>query len=158
IIIWDEPEQIRSAAERAWVRLEQTPMQGSERIYFRFEELQSEVAPLTVLEVRELGLLASQSDLHIPTRPAQAFHGAMKVAISEARTLVESGNRVVLFAASTGEVERLADILNEYGIAYQLGLDESGQTPEYLAERAYFAGSVASTFLVKGAVPRGVFL
>src|SRR5439155_5763356 len=79
-------------------------------------------------------------------------------AISEARTLIESGNRVVFFAPSNGEIERLADILNEYGMAYQLGIEPSGQTPEYLAERAYFAGSVAATFLVKGAVPRGVFL
>ena len=68
------------------------------------------------------------------------------------------GLLLVFFAASTGEIERLADILNEYGTAYQLGLAQSGETPEYLAERAYFAGSVASTFLVKGAVPRGVFL
>src|SRR5437762_4363752 len=108
--------------------------------------------------MRQLALLASQSDLHIATRPAQVFHGNMKVAIAEARTLVEAGNRVVFFAASTGEIERLADILNEYGTPYQLGLDQSVDTPEYLAERAYLAGSVAATFLVKGAVRRGAFL
>src|SRR5260221_3990162 len=39
-----------------------------------------------------------------------------------------------------------------------MGIDQSGETPEYLAERAYFAGSVAATFLVKGGVARGVFL
>ena len=71
---------------------------------------------------------------------------------------MEAGNRVVFFAASTGEIERLADILNEYGTPYQLGLDQSVDTPEYLAERAYLAGSVAATFLVKGAVRRGAFL
>ena len=70
-----------------------------------------------------------------------AFHGNMQVAIAEARTLVEAGNRVAFFAASTGEVERLADILNEYGVPYQLGLDQSETTPGYLAERAYMAGS-----------------
>ncbi len=158
ILIWDEPEQVRSAAERSWLRLAQIPMDAAGKIYFRWEETQAEAAPLTTLELRELAMLTSQSDLHISTRPAQSFHGAMKVAVSEAKGLVEEGNRVVLFAASTGEVERLADILNEYGVAYQLGLEQSGQTPEYLAERAYFAGSVASTFLLKGAVPRGVFL
>jgi transcription-repair coupling factor (superfamily II helicase) len=82
----------------------------------------------------------------------------MKIAIAEARTLVEAGNRVVFFATSTGEIERLADILNEYGTAYQLGIEQSVGTSEYLAERAYFAGSAAATFLVKGAVRRGVFL
>ena len=163
LIVWDEPEQIRSAVERFWVRLEQTrpdrpdaPAAG--RIYFRWEELTDEASRFTTLHLRELGLLAGPADLHIATRPAQSFHGNMKVAISEAKTLVEAGNRVAMFAASTGEIERLADILNEYGMAYQLAIDQSGETPEYLAERAYFAGSVASAFLVKGAVPRGCFL
>jgi len=156
IVIWDEPEQVRSAAERSWLRLAQT--QSADRIYFTWEELQATAANLTVLEMRELALLASASDLHIAARPVQSFHGNMKVAIAEARTLVESGNRVVFFAASNGEIERLADILNEYGTPYQMGIDQSGETPEYLAERAYFAGSVASTFLIKGAVARGVFL
>ena len=158
IVIWDEPEQVHAAAERSWIRLEQTPNQAAEKIYFRWEELQSEVSRLTMLEMRELGLLTGESDLHISTRPAQSFQGNMKVAIAEARTLVEAGNRVVFFAASNGEIERLADILNEYGTAYQLGLDQSVQAPEYLAERAYLAGSVAATFLVKGAVRRGSFL
>src|SRR5437660_4811600 len=156
IVIWDEPEQVRSAAERSWMRLAQT--QAADRIYFSWDELQAEAANLTVLEMRELAVLASLSDLHIAARPVQSFHGNMKVAISEARTLVESGHRVVFFAASNGEIERLADILDEYGTPYQMGIDQSGETPEYLAERAYFAGSVAATFLVKGGVARGVFL
>ncbi len=50
------------------------------------------------------------------------------------------GNRVAFFASSTGEVERVADILNEYGVPYQLGLEQIDSTPAYLAERAYMAG------------------
>ena len=79
----------------------------------------------------------------------------MQVAIAEARNLVEAGNRVAFFASSTGEVERVADILNEYGVAYQLGLEQSDSTPAYLAERAYMAGSVANIYLVKGQIRRG---
>ena len=44
----------------------------------------------------------------------------MPVAIAEARNLVEAGSRVAFFADSTGEVERVADIFNEYGVPYQL--------------------------------------
>ena len=84
-----------------------------------------------------------------------AFHGNMQVAIAEARTLVEGGNRVAFFASSTGEVERVADILNEYGMPYQLGLEQFDSTPAYLAERAYMAGAVASIYLVKGLVRHG---
>jgi len=79
----------------------------------------------------------------------------MRVAIAEARTLVESGNRVAFFASSTGEVERVADILNEYTIPYQLGLEQFDSTPAYLAERAYLAGSVASIYVVKGLIRHG---
>ena len=84
-----------------------------------------------------------------------SFHGNMQVAIAEARTLVESGHRVAFFASSNGEVERMADILNEYGVPYQLGLEQFDSPPAYLAERAYMAGSNASIYVVKGLVRHG---
>jgi transcription-repair coupling factor (superfamily II helicase) len=162
IVLWDEPEQIRGAAERYWKRLEQierSPAYDPERIYFRWEELgrQAASAPQVALSELEIasGVGGQESGFHIPTRPSLAFHGNMRVAVAEARTLVEAGNRVAFFASSTGEVERVADILNEYGIAYQLGLDQSGSTPAYLAERAYMAGAVASVYLIKGRIRRG---
>ena len=93
---------------------------------------------------------------YIPTRPSLAFHGNMPVAIAEARNLAEAGSRVAFFGESTGAVERVADIFNEYGVPYQLGLEQSESTPEYLAGRAYMAGVVASIYLIRGAVRRGV--
>ena len=114
--------------------------------------------PAVELKELEIGIGRRDASIHIPTRPGLAFHGNVQVAIAEARTLVEAGNRVAFFASSTGEVERLADIFNEYTIPYQLGLEQSESTPAYLAERAYMAGSVASIYLVKGLRParRGV--
>jgi hypothetical protein len=58
-----------------------------------------------------------------------SFHGNMQVAIAEARTLVESGNRVAFFASSNGEVERMADILNEYGVPTSWGWSNSTPHP-----------------------------
>src|SRR6185503_15962494 len=156
IVILDEPEQIRDAEERLWKRLE-NPERPSpcppEKVFFRWDELGATHKDATRLELRELEI--GEQSLHLPTRPSMAFHGNMQVAIAEARGLVESGSRVAFFAASTGEVERLADIFNEYGIAYQLGMDQSDPTPQYLAERAYLAGSVASVYLIRGGVERG---
>ncbi|MGH9658956.1 MAG: transcription-repair coupling factor, partial [Bryobacteraceae bacterium] len=151
LVVWDEPEAVRSAAERLWKRF------GAPAglAWLEWEEFDRLAAAHTSVAMRELALDAGPAS-HIATRPSMAFHGNMAVAISEARALVEAGSRVVFFALSTGEVERLADVLNEYGVPYQLGLDPSETTPEYLAERAWFAGSVASTFVVKGAVRRGV--
>ena len=85
-----------------------------------------------------------------------AFHGNIQAAIAEARNLVERGYRVVFFARSSGELERLADIFQEYAVPFQLGLDPADATRPYLAERSYVAGTAASTFLVKGLVRRGV--
>ena len=82
---------------------------------------------------------------HISTRPTMSFRGNMQVAIAEARTLVEGGNRVAFFASSNGELERVADILNEYGVPYQLGLEQFDSPPAYLAERAYIVELARST-------------
>ena len=54
--------------------------------------------------------------------------------------MVEQGYRVVFFAPSTGELERLADIFQEYSVPFQLGLSSADSTPQYLMERAYLAG------------------
>jgi transcription-repair coupling factor (superfamily II helicase) len=156
VLLWDEPEAVRSAAQRHWKRLEQVEKSGAfdpDRIYFRPEDLERQVGHCAQVALKELEL--GPEGLHIPTRPSMSFHGNMQVAIAEARTLAEAGSRVAFFASSTGEVERVADILNEYGLPYQLGLEQSDSTPAYLAERAYMAGSVASIYLVKGRIRRG---
>jgi transcription-repair coupling factor (superfamily II helicase) len=159
VVLWDEPEQVRGATERFWKRLEQierSPAYDPDSIYFRWEDLERQAGGGAQVALRELEIGWSQeADSHIATRPSMAFHGNMQVAIAEARTLVESGNRVAFFASSTGEVERVADILNEYRMPYQLGLEQFDSTPAYLAERAYLAGSVASIYVVKGLIRHG---
>jgi transcription-repair coupling factor (superfamily II helicase) len=161
IVLWDEPEQVRGAAERFWTRLEQikpSPAYDPDRVFFRWEELERQAARAPRIALKELDIGWSQDGgeaLHISTRPSVKFHGNMQVAIAEARTLVEAGNRVAFLASSTGEVERVADILNEYSIPYQLGLEQFDSTPAYLAERAYMAGSVASIYLIKGQLGHG---
>ncbi len=159
LVIWDEPQQVRGAAERLWKRLDQperSPAYDPDRIYFRWEEMERQVAGQSQVSFQELEIgWGEAGSFHIATRPSLTFHGNMQVAIAEARTLVESGNRVAFFAASTGEVERVADILNEYGVPYQLGLEQFESTPAYLAERAYLSGSVASIYLIKGLIRHG---
>ena len=162
VLVWDEPEQIAGAAERVWKRLDEPERPhpvAPEKNFFRWEELASEREGRSEISLRELELITSAGarPLHIATRPAMAFHNNMQVAVGESRSIVENGGRVVFFAASTGELERLADILQEYRVPFQLGLDSTDSTPQYLAERAYMAGAVGSTYLVKGAVRRGSF-
>ncbi|HKE25524.1 MAG TPA: transcription-repair coupling factor [Bryobacteraceae bacterium] len=159
LVVWDEPEQVRGAAERLWKRLEQierSPAYDADRIYFRWEDLERQASGSSTVALKELEIgWGEEGSYHIATHPSLTFHGNMQVAIAEARTLVENGKRVAFFGASTGEVERVADILNEYRVPYQLGLEQFESTPAYLAERAYLAGSVASIYLVKGLIRHG---
>jgi len=157
VVVWDEPEQVQSAAKRLWTRLEQielSPAYDPDKVFFRPEAL---AVPQVSLQQLDIAWSPSgeSTSFHIATRPSMAFHGNMKVAVAEARTLVEEGRKVAFFASATGEVERLADILNEYAVPYQLGLEQFESTPAYLAERTYMSGASASIFLVKGQIAHG---
>ena len=121
IVVLDEPEQLRAAAERLWKRLEQNKTvpdlsapnffdwRNSRRLWRR--------APSGTPRAGSEG-----GTPHIATRPSMAFHGNMQVAVAEAKTMVEQGYRVAFFAPTNGELERLADILREYSVPFQLGL------------------------------------
>ena len=165
LIILDEPAAIQSAADRLWQRLENPDRPAPiapEANFARWEELAATLENRTRISVQELELLDSAAEpaehLHIPTRPSLTFQGNMPVAVAEARNLIQAGNRVAFFAASTGELERLADVLQEYAVPYQLGLESSSGARASLAERAYHAGAVSSAYLMKGRVRRGAVL
>jgi transcription-repair coupling factor (superfamily II helicase) len=158
IVVLDEPENLATASDRLWKRLDNPEKPGridAGASFYRWPELGGQLERLTELNIRELELGASsQTSLHIPARPSMTFHGAMQVAVAEARSLIERGNRVAFFAPSMGELERLADILQEYSIPFQLGIEPGGTDNPYLASRVYH-GEVASTYLIKGDVARG---
>ena len=159
LIVIDEPEQTAGAAERLWKRLDEPGREGpcsAGDLYLSWEEFAARVAGMARLELRQLDLEQPLSP-HIPCRPTMVFHGNMAVAVAEARTLVEQGSRTVFFAASVGEVERLADIFQEYSVPYQLSLDSADQASPYLAERPY-ASTEASILLARGRVRNGVML
>ena len=158
---WTNREAIHSAAERLWVRLREPARIEPEKNFAAWEEIQVSLAARTMLNLRQLevssGLAPAAQDHHIPTTPALTFKGNMPVAVAEARNLIETGHRVAFFAKSTGELERLGDVLQEYSVPYQLGIESAGGS-RGLTERAYFAGAVASTYLIKGDVRRGATL
>jgi transcription-repair coupling factor (superfamily II helicase) len=165
LIVLDEPSAIESAADRLWQRLENPDRPAPlppEKNFLSWDELTSAVGSRTVVRLQELEILTGAEDrsasFHIPTRPSLTFKGNMPVAVAEAKNLIAQGSRVAFFAASTGEIERLADVLQEYSVPYQLGLESSSGTKPSLAERTYHAGAVSSTFLIKGCIRRGVVL
>ncbi len=165
-VVLDEPAAIESAADRLWQRLDHPDKPAPitpESNFARWDELKTALAGRTRISLQELEVLGGpdvdpSERLNIPTRPSLTFQGNMPVAVAEARNLIQAGNRVAFFAASTGEVERLADVLQEYAVPYQLGLESSSGTRPSIADRAYHAGAVSSAYLIKGSVRRGAVL
>jgi transcription-repair coupling factor (superfamily II helicase) len=160
-IVLDEPEAMDAAADRFWRRLAEPARIEPEKNFATWEELTASLRTRTSLNLRTLELIASPIEdphsFHIPSRPSLNFKGNMPVAVAEARTLVDGGTRVAFFAATTGEIERLADVLQEYSVPYQLGVDPTPDSRS-LGERAYYSGAFASTYLIKGNVRQGVVL
>ncbi|MBV8073447.1 MAG: transcription-repair coupling factor [Acidobacteriaceae bacterium] len=164
-VILDEPNAIASAADRLWQRLDHPDRPAPvppENNFLRWDDLSASLEPRTRISLQELELISGPTEpdsqthhFHLSTRPSLTFQGNMPVAVAEARNLIHAGNRVAFFAASIGELERLADVLQEYAVPYQLGLESTPGARPSLAERAYHAGSVSSAYLIKGCVRRG---
>ena len=161
LVVLDEPEAVAQAADRLWKRLDDEerqrqsgwPAELASANYFTWGELRESLRKRTQVMLRQLDVGAATA--HVDSRQAVAFHGSMQMAVAETKTMVEQGYRVAFFAPTNGEIERLADILQEYAVPFQLGLASNEGQSAYLAERVYH-GAAASTFLIKGAVRKGV--
>jgi transcription-repair coupling factor (superfamily II helicase) len=160
IVVLDEPPAIASAADRLWQRLEnpdRPPLLSPGENFLAWPEWNDLLKDRTAVNFEELPL-AGTGHFDIPTRPSLTFQGNIPVALAEARNLIQAGNRIAFFAPSAGEIERLADLLQEYALPYQLGLESTAGARSSLTERAYHAGALASTFLIKGRIRRGAVL
>ncbi|MFN7650397.1 MAG: transcription-repair coupling factor, partial [Acidobacteriota bacterium] len=164
LVVSDEPEQVRSAADRMWTRLGENQrdlVAPPEDLYLTWTELAGPLEARRRVTLRQVELLGESAagqtaDLH--TRPAPAFHGNLPNAVAETRKLVEQGYKVVYFAPAVGEVERLADILHEYSVPFQLALSTEDTVSPFHAERARLFGGSASTLLARGRMARGTVL
>jgi transcription-repair coupling factor (superfamily II helicase) len=89
------------------------------------------------------------------TQPTTRYHGNVSAFMTELRGRVAAGEHVLLSAASTGELERGADICHEYELPYRLGELEEDTTVTRLAAEAT-SGATAAVTLVKAPLKEGV--
>ena len=78
--------------------------------------------------------------------------------MAEVRGRLASGDRVMVSAASTGELERFADICHEYELPYALGELEENVTVARLAEEGGSGNNAPAMVLVKAPLAEGVSL
>ena len=132
-----------------------------EQNFYAWPELAATFETKASLALRELDLEVNPAT----HQPASKVHTPALRSLFTAMCRPRSPKRALWWSKATawcssrnrpGELERLADIFQEYAVPFQLGLDPADATRPYLAERSYVAGETASTLLVKGLVRRGV--
>ncbi|HTU35708.1 MAG TPA: transcription-repair coupling factor [Candidatus Acidoferrum sp.] len=97
----------------------------------------------------------TSSSRTLRTQPTTRYHGNVAAFMTEVRGRVTGGEHVLLSAASTGELERFADICHEYELPYRLGELEEDVTVTRLAEESS-SGTGAGVALVKAPLNEGV--
>ena len=166
-VVLDEPDTLDEMHDAWWTKLTEAHERSLIGNLVRPEDLY--LSPEQWADKRCNSCRLSQSSnlaLKTPTRtstsflqtqPTMRFHGSVAAMTEEVAKLTREGKRVVFAVSSTGEVERLADVFNEYNLSFRIG----SRTPKpgqevYVDESTYFTDDVAATTIVKGYVPEGV--
>ncbi|HET7185561.1 MAG TPA: transcription-repair coupling factor [Terriglobales bacterium] len=184
-VIVDEPQDTFAELDHWWERVREMHQRSGignlvrpEELYLTAEELASKLNTLPRVDFQHLGLGSGdiehdgqQTDIEIepaidhrpPTvdllsQPTTRFHGSVPAMVDEVKKLSAAGKRVLFAAASSGEVERIADLFSEYGVTFRLGSRTPRPGESYLDDAAYLGGLESTTTVVKAAIPDGVAL
>ena len=166
LMVWSERAAIQADGEKLWEKLED----GYEasggvgpapaKFYFTPSGFAEEAQLGSQLLLEELAVeAAGESWLHLGTQPTPNFQGNVPHFVRELQAQVSGGRRALIAGHSPGDVERLADILTENEIGFQLSLkDPFKAASPYLEEKARLAGPLANVMLVESPIRRGVTL
>ncbi len=168
VVLLDEPDALEEAHDAWWTRVTEAHERSlvgnlvrPEDLYLTPEQWGERLQRATVIAVEQLGIESSDGGEHLTlqTQPTTRFHGSVAAMTEEVGRLAREGQRVIFAVSSTGEVERLADVFNEYNLSFRIG----SRTPKpgsevYVEESTYFEEDVVATTIVKAYVPEGVAL
>ena len=155
----EEPAMTENQGERWWNKVEQRHDRSGigslvrpDDIYISPWELNDRLRTFPGADLDQLGAVdildannAFLSEIDFSTRPTQRFHGAIPVLVDALRALMESDARVLLTAPNQGELERLAGMLQEYGMPYRIGSRAEQPGSESLAIEAATLGNSAES-------------
>ncbi len=165
LVIEDEPSLLKAAIEHyrdklreSFEAFESPVSEPPNRFIFDEEEwsLAMQLAPR--LGVEHLGVATEDAPQRtLQTQPTTRYHGNVAAFMSEVREKLVTGEQVMVSAATTGELERLADICHEYEVPYRLGELEENVTVSRLAEESH-GGNVPGMILIKAPISEGVVI
>jgi len=167
-VVVEEPDLIARDLDSWWERVMDAHERSQIGNLIRPEELyctphnwKSITAERAGVDVEQLGL-ADESAHELITVSAQTttrFHGNVPGMLEEVKKLNAEGERVLLVAGTNGELERLADIFNQYTVPYRLGTKvQRAGGPTYADEGLSYGDEAGITTLVRAYVPEGVRL
>ncbi len=167
----EEPAMLKNQAERWWNKVEQRHERAGigslitpTDIYLPPSDLLPKIASLPGLDLDQLGAvdvldeeLNSVSEIALSSRPTLRFHGSIPAFIEQLKTFMAGEQRVLIAAPNQGEVERLANLLREYGLAYRLGSRAQHTGSENIYdESSYLGGDLRTPIIVRTAIANGV--
>ena len=163
LLVMDEPSELAQVVEAYRAQLDEAfdkaedPLAQPPARYILSEEewsLALELFPRLAMERLAIAEEGS-SPLLLQTQPTTRYRGNVSAFMTEVRGRLGAGEQVIVSAASTGELERLADLCHEYEMPYRLGELEKDATVARLAEESS-GGGVPAMGLVKAPFPEGV--
>ena len=161
---------IKNQLERWWNKVEQRHDRSGigslitpSDVYLRPDLLLATITSQAGLDIDQLGAVdvldedTTLGEVAFATRPTLRFHGSIPALIEQLKTLMEQSVHMLLTVPNQGEVERLANLLREYGLPYRLGsrAQHSGSENIY-DESSYLAGDLRTPIIVRAAIANGV--
>jgi transcription-repair coupling factor (superfamily II helicase) len=167
----EEPSMVSNQGERWWNKVEQRheragigSLVGPGDLYLSPWDLEEQIRGYCGCELDQLGAIdvlegdrSDASEIEFATRPTMRFHGSIPALIDQLKAYMESESRVLIAAPNQGEVERLAGLMQEYGVAYRIGsrVDQANSSSIY-SESSYLAGDLRTPVIVRAAIANGV--
>jgi transcription-repair coupling factor (superfamily II helicase) len=147
IVFLDEPQNLHDAAAKHlaaatenYERHGRANSSAASHYFCSEEDLAKALEKASQIHIEQLGLgIASTLHHALSSRPSPRYHGDVVACMTHVKSQLASGGRIFLTAASTGEIERFADICREYEVPYVLGESEdaaAGFTAEGAQESA----------------------
>ena len=159
LLVLDEPEEIAQRAAKSRDRLlaDSASLAGDAAVPFVLPEDQWKKAldRQQRFSLEELALRRDGRDPRtLKVQPTARYHGQIQAFLGEIRGRLSAGDEVLIAAASSGELERLADLCREYEVPYRLGELEQSATGARLVEEVT-SGSAPAAVLLRAPLPEG---
>ena len=161
LVLLDEPTALAAALDDYRARLSEAASREPDsaspgRYILSDEEWQAALRSAAILNLERLSVeVSAGSSLSLSSRPTARYHGNVPAFMAELSGRLNSGEKIMLSAASTGELERLADLCHEFELPYSMGETAEGATASRLADDSS-SGSVPAAVLIKAPLDEGV--